>query len=138
MAKYKGRLFLLQVEDTPGLGTFSTIGALSNVSTTFNQEEVDITDKGSAPWKELLADAGIRSFAISADGFYSDDSVFQILYTAALNGVILNYRIISEAGDQFEGAFNIASTERSGGTSDAEAFTISLSSSGTIAYTAAP
>lgn len=138
MAKFKGRDLLLQVEATPGGGTFNTIGGLRDASISINQEPVDITDKSNAPWRELLEDAGGKTITISGSGQFTDDSNFQIVWSSFNAGTHLNYRIISGAGDRFDGAFMVSSFERSGSYNDAEAFSASFESAGSITYTAAP
>lgn len=138
MAKFKGRDLLLQIETTPSSGTFQTIGGLRDVSVSLNQEPVDITDKTNAPWRHLLEDAGGKTLSLSGSGQFTDESGFQIVWNSFNAGTHLNYRIISGAGDQFEGAFMVATFERSGSYNDAENFSITLENSDSVAYTAAP
>jgi len=138
MGKFKGRDLLIKVETTPGGGTFATIGGLRDASISINQEQVDITDKASAPWRQLLADAGGKTIDISGSGQFTDDTNFQVMWDAFSAGDHINYQITSGAGDEFEGAFMVSAIERSGSYNDAENFSLTMNSSGTIAYTAAP
>ena len=50
MAKYLGSAMLLQVETTPGGGTYATIGGSSSHTLTINNEAVDVSDKDSSRW----------------------------------------------------------------------------------------
>lgn len=134
MAKFKGRDLLLQVETTPSSGTYATIGGLRDASIAINQEPVDITDKANAPWRQLLEDAGAKTISISGSGQFTDESNFQLMWDSFNDGDHINYKIVSGAGDSFTGAFMVASVERSGSYNDAENFSVTLESAGTIVY----
>ena len=71
--KYIGNNLLLYVESAPSSGTYVKIGGSSDHTMTLNNEQVDVSDKDSNRWKELLA-AGDRSLTISMNGFISDDA----------------------------------------------------------------
>jgi len=129
MAKYLGNAMLLQVETTPGGGTYATIGGSSSHSLTINNEQVDVSDKSSDRWKELLA-AGDRSLSISMEGFVSDDANFEIFRIAARDDVILNYTLLYGNSETIVGAFHIDSLEVSGARNEGQSFSASLSNSG--------
>jgi len=129
MAKYLGNAMLLQVETTPGGGTYATIGGSSSHSMTLSNEQVDISSKDSNRWKELLA-AGDRSLSISMEGFVSDDANFEIFRIAARDDVILNYTLTYGNSDTIVGAFHIDSLEVSGARNEGQSFSASLTNSG--------
>lgn len=133
MAKACGILFLLQVEDTAGSDTWTSIASLRDTSLSINNEQVDITDKGSASKRVLLA-CGINSMSISGSGLFDTDATLAIVHAKALDGSLYNYKLISDLGDSYEGAFQVASLERTGSYNGAEEYSISLESSGVIAY----
>lgn len=69
----QGRAFLLQVGDGDPGGTgelFTTVAGLRSTSLSLNNETVDVTTKDSAPWRELLANAGIRSMQVQGSGVF--------------------------------------------------------------------
>ncbi len=137
MAKYKGRNFLLQLGNGAGPEVFTTIGNLKANSLDIDNSEIDVTDKTGAPWKELIA-GGIKSLSISGEGVFSADVGVRSLLTRimATDGTDkCNFKLISDAGDYFSGPFLIAKFTRKGDVGDAETFSISLSSAGTITYT---
>jgi len=136
--KYSGKDFLIQVESATTPGTFVTLGGLSTNGLTINNEAVDITDKGDMPWRVLLAGCGLRSMSVKGSGMVSNDSVFKQVQASILAGTILNYRLVSGAGDKFVGGFLVTSFERSGEKNNAEMFSASFESSGVPAYTPAP
>lgn len=129
MAKYLGSAMLLQVETTPGGGTYATIGGSSSHSMTLSNEQVDISSKDSNRWKELLA-AGDRSLSISMEGFVSDDANFEIFRIAARDDVILNYTLLYGNSDTIVGAFHIDSLEVNGARNEGQSFSASLTNSG--------
>ena len=137
MAKYSGKDFLIQVESAVP-GTYVTLGGLTTNGMTINNEAVDITDKGDMPWRVLLAGCGLRSISVKGSGFVSDNAVFKQVQTSIMAGTILNYRLISGAGDRFQGGFLVTSFERTGEKNNAEQFSASFESSGVPVYTAAP
>jgi len=137
MAKYCGKDFLIQKQDGAGPFTYTTIAGMRSTSMTINNEQVDVTDKGDTPWRQLLA-CGIRSMEMSASGVFSDASILDDIMSDVTNGAIITLKLISGRGDSFLGAFLITSCERNGEYNGAEQYTLSLASAGAVAYTAAP
>lgn len=129
MAKYLGNAMLLKVETTPSGGTYATIGGSSSHTMTLNNEQVQVSDKDSNRWGELLA-AGDRSLSISMEGFVSDDANFEIFRIAARDDVILNYTLEYGDSDTIVGAFHIDSLEVSGARNEGQSFSASLTNSG--------
>lgn len=135
MAKYNGDLFLIKLgnEDGPP-ETFTTIACMRSTSLSLNNEQIDVTSKCDTPWRELI-EGGIRSMSLSLSGIFNDDATIDSINDIALAGTIKNYEIVSERGDSYTGAFQISSFERSGEYNDAEQYSVSLESSGTITHT---
>lgn len=127
MAKYLGNALILEVETTPGSGTYSTIAGSSEHTLTINNEAVDVSDKDSNRWRQMIA-AGARSLAVSMNGFVSDDAEFEIMRIASRDDVILNYRVTYGNADTITGAFHIDSFEVAGAYNNAQSFTATLSS----------
>lgn len=132
-----GNEFLIEVEDTPGSDTFTAIGTLRDSTLTINNEQVDTTDKATAPNRELK-NCGINSLSLSGAGPFSDDAPLGIVHARARDGDLYVYRVTSGLGDQYQGEFQTASFERSGSYNNVEEYTMSLESSGIIAYTDIP
>ena len=79
MAVEKGRAFLLKIGDGGGPETFDVVGGMRSTSLRINNETVDVTNKTSGGWRELLSGAefGIFRFRgavflliVPARGFY--------------------------------------------------------------------
>ena len=133
MSKYLGNALLLKIEDTPASGTYTKIGGSSEHTMTLNNEQVDVSDKDSNRWKELLA-AGDRSLTISMTGFISDNTQFAAFETAALADTILNYQLDYGNSKTATGAFHIDSFEVSGARNNGQSFSATFSNSGEITF----
>tara|TARA_R110000737_G_scaffold56106_1_gene80165 strand:- start:6353 stop:6760 length:408 start_codon:yes stop_codon:yes gene_type:complete len=129
MSKYLGDSMLLKVESAPASGTYAKIGGASSHSVSINNEAVDVSDKDSNRFKELLA-AGDRSIAISMEGFISDEANFEIFRVAARDDAIINYTMEFGNAKTIVGAFHIDSFEMTGARNEGQGFSSSLSNSG--------
>lgn len=129
---------LLQIGDGEVSEAFTTIGGLRAKTVTLNAEEIDVTNHGSNQFKTLVSGAGTRSMAISGSGVFTDSATEGQLRTDLLAQTLRNFRIIDEAtGDYWTGAFKITSLEEAGEYNGERTWSISLSSSGAFAFTAA-
>ena len=140
MAAGKGSSFLLKENST---GTPATVGGLRSTSMTINGEMVDITDKdanafitsGNDKARLLLQGGGVRSMSLSASGVFTDSSTENLVRGFAFDGAIQNYDLVFSDGSKIAGAFLITSYERAGEYNGEETYSLTLESSGTIAYT---
>lgn len=136
MAKYCGKDLLIQrLKTAPS--TYSTIAGMKSTGVKINNEQVDVTEKGSTPWRQLLQ-CGIRSMELSASGVFSDDVSLADIMADVTAGNIVQFKVISGRGDTFVGMFLVQACERNGEYNGAEQYTLTLASAGTIAYTPAP
>lgn len=134
MAGKKGRLMLLekQMESTPG--SFEAVGGLRTTGVTINNELVDITDKQSGGWRELLPDAGVRSVSIAGSGVFKDTDTEKALMAMAFDGSLANFRVRFEDGDAIVGSFQVANFAHNGDYNQARAFDLTLESSGEVEF----
>ena len=137
MAAQKGRSFLVKAGDGATSEAFTTVAAFRTNSFTMNNETVDITNKDSAGWRELLANAGTKSASMSGSGVFTDDTTQIGEQTKFIAGSINNYELYFENGDKLAGAFQITSMEYAGDHNNEQTYSISYESSGAITYTAA-
>lgn len=138
MAKYCGKDFLIQKRTALGPpAVYGTIGGMRSTSMSINNEQVDVTDKGDVPWRQLLA-CGIRSMSMSGSGIFNDNTVLNGVLADVVAGTIIHLKLISGRGDSFEGDYLITTCERSGEYNGAEQYSLSFESAGSITYTAAP
>jgi TP901-1 family phage major tail protein len=136
MAAQKGRLFLLK-QGTAALGT--TIAGLRATRFRVNQDTVDVTTKDATnQWRELLAGAGVRSFAVEASGVFQDSAVEETVRGYAFAGTANAFGLIFENGDKIDGSFIVTAFERSGDHDGEEQYSLTLTSAGAISFTAGP
>lgn len=136
-----GRNLLLKLGNGASPEVYTTVTGLRVTDITINGSPVDITNKSSAGWQELLAGAGVRSCDITAQGIFdSNNSVaLATLAQSALDGGTLQpFQLISGSGDYFTGYWSVATFKRSGPYNDAETFDMTLRSHGVITHTAGP
>jgi len=117
--------------------THLTVAGMRSTGMTINNEQVDVTDKGDVPWRQLLA-VGIRSMELSASGIFSNADVLADIMVDVTTGAIVTFKIISGRGDFFDGDYLVGSCERNGEYNGAEQYSLTLSSAGAVVYTPAP
>ncbi len=139
MAKYCGSGFLLLKgnEDGPP-ETFAQVGGMRSTGLTINGEQVDVTDKDDAKFRALLENCGIMSLSISLSGIITNDVKVTEIEDDHNDRLHKNYQVVSDRGDSYEGAFEVATFERSGETNAEETFSITLESTGAYVHTPAP
>ncbi len=105
---------------------------MRTTSMTVNAEIVDVTNKDSAGWRELLSGAGVRRMSVSGTGVFTDSQAESLMRSHALAGSVANYQIVFENGDLFSGAFQVASLDYSGDHNGERTYTLSLESAGPV------
>ncbi len=132
----KGSKFYLQIEDTPGSDTWTTVGCQRSTSITHAREQIDVTGKCNMPNRTLI-NGGVYSVDISASGIY-DNSAGQRAFEAIVqSGDIVNYKVVDEdTGDELEGPFQVSSYEKTGEYNAEVQFSSTLLSAGAITFTA--
>lgn len=130
----KGRAMVLKVTDGTSPVTYATIAGLKSNSIAINNEQVDITNKDSAGWRELLESAGTRTFSMQAAGVFKGDTEEALIRGFSLDGTINSMRLYFEDGYYFEGDFQVASLEYTGEYNGARQYSIKLEGSGVLSY----
>lgn len=135
----KGSAFLVKLGDGATSETFTTIAGGRSHTMTINSEPVDVTNKGSSGWRELLAAAGTNSVSVGGSGVFVDNDTngLAAMQTNLLNRSLNNYEIVFESGDKFSGSFQVTSLEYSGEYNGERTYSFSLESSGQVTFTAA-
>ena len=130
MPAEKGLSFLLKLAST-------VIAGLRSTSFTINGQEVDVTTKDSSGWRELLAEAGITSMSITGSGVFQDNSNVATLRASCIAKTLSTYNLVFESGDDYTGSFQVTSVEQTGEHDGEVTYSVSLESSGVIAFTSA-
>ncbi len=135
MAAEKGRSLLLKIGDGATAEVFATIAGLRSTSMTINGEQVDVTTKDSNGWRDLMANAGVKSVSVSGAGIFKDSAAEELLRAASVDQTLDNYEIQFQDANKFAGAFQVASLEYSGEHNGAREYSITLESSGVVTFT---
>jgi TP901-1 family phage major tail protein len=117
--------------DATGGGTFADIGGITTNSFTLNNGAIDITNKSSASWRELLAGEGLQSVDLTFECLFSSDAAFANVKTSALAKTILPYQIV-RGSDTLQGSFMITSFAETSPDNDKVTASVSLQSSGPV------
>jgi TP901-1 family phage major tail protein len=135
-----GRNFLLKISDGTSPTIYNTLGGLRASSIALNNNPVDITNKGSAGFREVLPDGGVRSYQMTGTGIVdaaaASSKVYKLLQAAALNATLIEAQILSGVGDSFMGLFAVSNFARTGNHDNAEEYSVTLESSGPLVYSA--
>jgi len=137
MPAFLGRTFALQL-DTTGSGSYSTIASLRTKSLKIANESVDVTTSDSAnQWRELLANAGVKSMEISFAGLFDDAVPLNLINTLMQAGTIRNFKITHPSLGTYTALFQISAFELAGEYNGALEFTATLESAGEVVFAAA-
>jgi TP901-1 family phage major tail protein len=132
MAAEKGSAFLLKIGNGAPSPVFSTVAGLRTTQLSINGEAVVITNKSSAGWRELLPGAGVRSVSVTAAGVFTGSAAETRLKSNALAGMVDDYQLVFESGEQMQGKFLLTRLDYSGDFNGERAYTLSLESSGAV------
>jgi len=134
MSAEKGRAFLLKIGDGAVPEIFNVIGGMRATSFRINNETVDVTNKASGGWRELLSGAGIRHVSLSGSGIFTNSLSEGLVQSKALDSSVNNYQIVFESGDMFEGGFQVTTLEYSGDYNGERTYNMALESSGPVVF----
>lgn len=132
MSAAAGKDFLLESDD--GTSTFTVMGGLRSTAITINGENIDVTDQNSGQWQVLLSGAGISKCSISGSGIFNNTANEALAITRVIAKTINNYKIVDGTGKAFSGAWKISKLERKGDYKSSQDYSMTLESSGPIAY----
>ena len=132
MAAQKGRGMLLKLSNGASPPTFTTIGGIREKSLTINNESVDITTSNTAPWRQLLGDAGMRSVSLSGSGVFEDEAAIKLVEALALSGNLQEFQMTFANGDLYQGLFQVTSFQHTGAHNSEQTYSISLESASII------
>ena len=135
MVAQTGRTLLVKLDAT-GAGSFQTIGGLRTKSFKLDSETVDVTNSDSVnQWRELLANAGVKSAEVSASGVFTDSTYEDDIIAYLMNVTIRDWQIIVPSLGTFQGKFQVSSYENNGEHNGAVEFSFTLMSAGEITFT---
>lgn len=129
--------------DFTGTGTgthtvhgITTLAGMRSTSFSLSNEVAEITNKDSAGFRTLLADAGTQALSLPASGVFVDSAIEEIVRAYAFADSINRFHLFLGNGDTISSDFAISGYERAGEHNAEETYSLTLESSGTITYTA--
>lgn len=132
MAAEKGSAFLLKISDGATPPVYSTVAGLRTTQLSVNGEAVNITNKDSGGWRELLSGAGVRSISVSGAGIFTGSAAEATLRGHALAGTLADYELSFESGEKMQGRFLVARLDYAGDYNGERSYTLALESSGEV------
>ena len=133
---YKGRSAALSISSNGG-STFTTIGGVRTNNMTLNNNPVDVSNVDSNGFQQMLADGGMQSLSISCDGIVLDNTAFETMQTQADDRTLVWYKITWGAGAIFTCQMAVVTLQIGAPYDNAQTFSASLESSGTLVFTPA-
>lgn len=134
MAAQKGRNIKIKIGNGGTPSTFTSFAGLRTRTISLNNELVDITSDDTAPWREALSGAGLKTMSISGAGVFKDDAAVNLIedlvMAAASNQQ--EFQILFENGDTITGTFHVTTFEYSGDYNGAQMYSITLDSVGVL------
>lgn len=113
----------------------TTVAGMRTKSLSVNSEIVDVSDSGStSEWRELLANAGIKTVAIKGSGVFKDSNAETALVGLVLAGTIQAYEFVYPGLGTFSGSFQISQCELAGEYKGEATFSFSFESAGVITF----
>jgi len=141
MAKQLGRALLVKIGDGEATENFDNLCGLNSKSLTINNSAIDVTTPDCTSPEGLLFTetlAGLKNISVSGDGFFEDSAAEARMNTVAMqNDNKANFEIVVPDFGTYAGAFRLTSVEFGGETEGGVTYSISLESTGAVAFTAA-
>jgi predicted secreted protein len=132
MAYQGGKPFVLKL----GLdGAGGVIAGTKNLSMKISNGSVDVSNKSSSGWQEMLESAGLQSITLTMDGICTDDAKFETLRGYAQSNTINPFLIVSPDNSTVACNFFVSDFTQQGGYNDAFAFSATLMSDGVPTFT---
>jgi TP901-1 family phage major tail protein len=119
------------VDGFDAVSSVTTVAGLRSKGLTINNEAIDVTNHDSNEFKKLLDEAGIRSFAMTGSGVFTDDSVLRITKRLAIDGKIIKWHVVDTLNSlQYIGFMKIVSVEKAAEYNAEQTYSVSLESDG--------
>lgn len=135
MAAQKGKELLLKIHDGSSSyddANYVVIGGMNTNKISYSGEQIDITSKDSAGFKESLEGAGNVSISITGNGVFLDDASFQRIHDHFIAQTHPESKIIVPDFVEYTGKFEIESLGLNGDSNTAITYEIGLKSSGPV------
>lgn len=132
MGAEKGSAFLLKVGNGGTPVIYATVAGLRTTQLSVNGEAVNVTNKDSGGWRELLSGAGVRSVSVSGAGIFTGSAAEVRVRGNVLAGAIDDYELSFESGERMRGRFLVTRLDYAGDYNGERNYALSLESSGAV------
>ena len=129
-AALNGKDLVLYIGNGASPEVFSKLAAVKTIKRDDARSTVDITNKDSSGYQEMLNTASIASIKLSVDAIRASAPTQAQMRTLFQTGATNNFKIVNGAGDQTVCGFIVTGISESGGYNDAETVSYTLESSG--------
>ena len=137
MAAQKGQDLLIKLGDGGSPETFTAVAGIRTASLGFNAQTVDITNADSSNmWRELLANAGVRSASVSGSGVFKDAASDASVRSVFFNQDLRNWKIVVPDFGEVTGPFAVTALQYEGAFDGEVKMSLSLASAGVLDFTA--
>jgi len=133
MVAYSGSLVLLKIKAEENVD-YEVVGGMRTTRFLLNNQIIDVTNKESGKWRQLLDNAGTSSISITGSGIFTDKDSEKLLRALAFNNQKASFMLTFGNGDKMVGDFIISTYERTGNVSEEETYNISLESASKVEY----
>ena len=134
MQAEKGAAFLLKIGDGAATPNYTTIAGLRATTLAINATAVDVTNKGSGGWTELLSGAGVRSVTLTGSGIFMNSGAELRTRNNALSSLVDDYAVTFETSDTLRGKFIITKLDYAGDYNGERTYTLTLQSTGAVSF----
>ncbi len=117
---------LVALRDT-GAATFVQIEDQRVTGFSINGQTIDITNKDSNQWRELIAGGSIRTCTINIEGVWTASTQQKAMRSNSMDGTHEDWQV-DDSDAVLEGSFEVTSFEVSGGHDDEQTYSATLES----------
>jgi TP901-1 family phage major tail protein len=138
MAAQQGKNTLLYADLAGGSPqSYTLIPGLQDTNWSVNGQQVEVTNKDSGAWRQLLTGAGVRSLDIEVSGIFQDAAVEETVRGWAFDQSLQWWQIRLENADRLEFQAQIRGYTRTARHDGADEYSFTLESHGEPFYLAA-
>lgn len=113
---------------------YADLGGIMTQSYTINNTPIDLTDKDSGSWTELMGGEGLQNVEITSEVIFSSDAVFSDIRSIALSKLSKPFRIV-RGGYRIDGFFMVSNYTETSPDNDKLTASFTLVSDGDVTET---
>lgn len=129
-----GTKVFVAIEDEATPGTFNFVGGQTSHTLTLNNSPIDITNKSSQSFRELLEGEGLQSCDLGLELIYNSDDAYKQMRGQAQAKTSKKYQILIGADTVLEGNFMVATFGETSPDNDKLTNTVALQSTGAFTF----